>query len=126
METPKWADTELSTNLPIIREAGESDSVDFKETFPEDARRLAKTLAAFGTSGGGDVIIGIDDNGDLVGIDSQTADARDACFERVHGIASTVRPVLKVDLFFAVESEKTVLLIRICTFGKNGRRPWIN
>jgi predicted HTH transcriptional regulator len=65
---PQWADPKLSAELPSVRAAGESPTVEFKEQFPDQAHRLAQELAALGTSGGGILYIGISDNGDLVGI----------------------------------------------------------
>ena len=110
---PQWADTQLSDNLPSVREIGETSTVEFKERFPEQAHKLAQELAALGTSGGGILYIGINDNGDLVSIDAQDGDGRDDLFERAQGIISTLRPDLRADILFAVENDKTVLAIRI-------------
>src|SRR4051812_13462080 len=109
---PQWADVELSTQLSSIRAAGEGPTVEFKEQFPEQAHRLAQELAALGTSGGGALFIGINDNCELVGIDAQDGETRDAFFERVQGMISTIRPQLQADVLFAVEGEKTALVIR--------------
>ena len=43
---PKWASPEISAELASIRQTGESELVDFKEMFPEQAHRLAKEIAA--------------------------------------------------------------------------------
>ena len=110
---PQWAEAQLSDKLPGIREAGESSTVEFKEQFPEQARKLAQELAALGTSGGGILYIGINDNGDLVGIDVRDGDGRDALVERAQGTISTVRPNLRADILFAVENDTPVLAIRI-------------
>lgn len=115
METslPKWADPMLSRDLPGLREAGECETIEFKEMFPEQAHRIAKDLAAFGTSGAGLMLIGVNDNGDLVGIDADNGDERNDAIHRAQNIASAIRPDLKVDFSFAVEAGKTVLVIGV-------------
>jgi predicted HTH transcriptional regulator len=110
---PQWADAELSNQLPNIRPAGETPIVEFKERFPDQAHRLAQEFAALATSGGGIVYIGINDNGDLVGIEASDGDARDNLIERAQGILSTIRPNVRADILFAVENATAVLAIRI-------------
>ena len=65
-------------------DSGESNSVEFKETIPRQARDLAKEVAAFSTSGGGLILIGVTDEGEIVGF----PDAR----ERVEGVLQLVDP----------------------------------
>ena len=110
---PQWADTQLSANLPSVRDTGENSKVEFKEQFPDQAHRLAKELAAFGTSDGGVLYIGIKDNGDLLGIDALDGDSRDKAVERAHGIISTIKPDLLAKILFAVENDKPVLAISV-------------
>jgi len=109
----QWADAELSRRLPDIRAAGEGPEVEFKEQWPDKAVRIAQALAAFGTSGGGTLFIGVSDNGDLIGIAAADGDARDDLFERVHGVVDTIRPRLNADILFAVETATPVLAIRV-------------
>lgn len=110
---PKWADPITSAKLPGIRSAGEGATVEFKERFPDQAHRLAQELAAFGTSGRGDVFIGINDNGDLVGVNARDGDARDDLIERAQGVVNTIRPKLSVEILFSVENEIPVIIIRV-------------
>ena len=110
---PQWADAELSDELPELRAAGESSTVEFKERFPDQAHRLAQELAALGTSGGGLLLIGINDNGDLVGVNAPDGDARDDVVGRAQGVVSSIRPTLNVDIVFAVENGTPVLAIRV-------------
>lgn len=110
---PQWADAQLSADLPNVRATGEGPTIEFKERFPDQGHRLAQELAALGTSGGGVLFIGINDNGDLVGIDALDGDSRDAIVERAQGTISTIRPNLRADILFAVENDTPVLAIRI-------------
>jgi hypothetical protein len=52
MTRPSWANEDISNLLPKIRADGEGLVCDFKETFPE-GNKLAKSVAAFATVGGG-------------------------------------------------------------------------
>jgi len=110
---PNWASPELSAQLPQVRAIGETSEVEFKEDVPEQAHRLGKEIAAMASSGGGRIFLGINDNGDLCGLNVNTGDERDDIAERVHSIARTVKPVPKIDYQFAVESQKAVLVIDI-------------
>tara|TARA_R110002073_G_scaffold75697_2_gene184571 strand:- start:4987 stop:5532 length:546 start_codon:yes stop_codon:yes gene_type:complete len=110
---PKWACADTSKSLPIIREAGETENVDFKAAFPEQGHRLAKEIAGLATKGGGRIFIGIDDNGALVGLSASNADERDDLAERAHSIALSVKPQVTVEILFAVENDLTVLVIVI-------------
>ncbi len=110
---PKWASAEISAELPNIRSAGENAAVDFKEAFPDQAHRLAKEIAAMASSGGGRIYVGISDNGDLCGINVSNGDERDDVAERAHSIARSVRPVPRINFYFAVEAQSTVLVLDI-------------
>jgi len=110
---PKWASNDISVHLHTIRQVGENAAVDFKETFPDQAHRLGKEIAAMASSGGGRIYIGINDNGDLCGITATNGDERDDIAERAHSIARTVKPVPKINFHFAVESTYTVLVLDI-------------
>lgn len=112
-KVPLWANTELSRNLPEIRSKGEGINVEFKERIPEQAQRLGKELAALGTSGGGAVYLGINDNGELVGLDASDGEARDDIALRVQGIVQSIKPALRVEILFAVDNDKTILVVRI-------------
>jgi ATP-dependent DNA helicase RecG len=110
---PQWADAELSARLADVRARGEGPGVEFKERFPDQAHRLAQELAAFGTSGGGVLYIGINDNGDLVGIDAADGDTRDLAVERAQGVLSAVRPSLRANILLAAENGLPVLAIQV-------------
>lgn len=111
--SPQWTSAELSAQLPRIREAGESKAHEFKEAFPDQAHRLAKSIAALATSDGGYIFIGINDGGELIGLDADTAEKRDDLIERAYSIARTVDPSPIVDIRFAIEASKVVLAIHV-------------
>ena len=112
-DIPKWASVEISAELPEILEAGESDTVEFKKDFPEQKHKLAEEIAAMASSGGGRIFIGINNNGEIKGLSLKTDEDRDDDLERAHGVVRLVKPIPEVDLLYAVESDKIVLVIDI-------------
>lgn len=112
-QTPEWADKQWSKELPALRARGEGQEIEYMVAFPQNARELAKEIAAFATTNPGTILIGVSDDGDLVGIaDGQTPAGRDDLLERIGGVCrSTVKPSITPVAKFAVESEKTVLVL---------------
>jgi predicted HTH transcriptional regulator len=95
MTIPAWAYEDISQILPKIRAAGEKHTQEFKEEFPAQAHDLAKEVAAFATSGGGIILIGVRDNGSVAGLDESE---RDELRLRAQSITSQVKPRPKVDV----------------------------
>ena len=89
MALPPWAYEDLSKLLPEIRAAGEHHCHEFKAEFPAQAHELAKEVAAFATSGGGLVLIGVGDDGGVVGLSESD---RDQLRLRAQGVVAQVRP----------------------------------
>lgn len=48
---------------------GESKTVEFKAKLPDKSETYMKTIIAFANTSGGKLIIGIDDNKSIIGID---------------------------------------------------------
>ena len=53
---------------PVLRAKGENQDLEYKAQFPKNLRDLTKEIAAFATSNEGYILIGVADNGDLVGL----------------------------------------------------------
>lgn len=83
---------------------GESDKVEFKERIPKNASELSDVIAAFATVAGGTILVGVRDDGTVVGYSESK--------ERLEGIARSVDPVptTTVDL---VNYGRVVGLIRV-------------
>ena len=113
MEVPSWANIAVSADLLALRQKGEGQEVEFKQELPPQLHDLGKDIAAFGSSGGGKVLIGIADNGTLVGLNLADGAQRDAFLRRVQGVAAFVRPAIRIDQVFGVECDKTVLCLSI-------------
>jgi predicted HTH transcriptional regulator len=103
-----WVDSQISAQLPQIRATGEGKTVEFKREFPDQAHKVAQDLAAFGTCGGGMLFIGIEDNGELVGLDISDRDAHE---RRVRQLAGKLDPPLDLErLTWGIECERVVLI----------------
>ena len=111
---PDWADVALSENLSIIRATGEGSTLDYVQEFPVNASKIGKEIAAFASSGGGRIVVGVADNGDLVRLGLPTARERDELVQRLEGIChGVVKPAVTPIVAFAVEQGKTVLVIDV-------------
>ena len=115
MAIPKWANAQLSKDLPVLRARGENQDLEYKSKFPQNARDIGKEIAAFATSNHGTILIGVSDDGDLVGIDSALKnEGRDELLRRVEGICrGTIKPAITPTARFAFENEKAVLVLLV-------------
>jgi hypothetical protein len=96
---------------------GESQSLDFKEEFPEQARDLAQVIASFATSNLGTIYIGVDDHAKVVGVkgivDDQDTKGKDECQKRIQGITQGIDPPVRVEVDFIEKDTKIVVRIRV-------------
>jgi hypothetical protein len=115
MNIPAWADVQLSQDLPNLRAQGEGQEIEFKQEFPQQVSDLGKEIAAFATSNAGTLFIGVTDGGDLVGLAGcEHVEVRDGFLKRLEGICcGTVKPAVTPRIAWAVEAEKTVLVMTV-------------
>ena len=112
---PEWVDQQFSNDLPNYRARGEGQDIEFKKEFPEHVSSLAKEIAAFATSNTGTILIGVDDDGDLVGLEGlEDVKARDNLLNRLAGICcGTVKPAVTPRPIWAIEGNRLVLAITV-------------
>ncbi|MBE5073335.1 putative DNA binding domain-containing protein [Erythrobacteraceae bacterium E2-1 Yellow Sea] len=111
---PDWSDSELSDEIAMIAAIGETQEVEFKATMPQQVSNLAKEIAGFATSNAGRVIIGIEDDGTIRGLDQFDRAARAKLTERIEGLcANAVQPSITPTLKYAVVDDKAVLAIEV-------------
>lgn len=108
----RGAEGESDTEEVVRRiDQGEGQDTEFKEDFPDTARDLAKEMAAFATSNEGHIILGVDDDGNIVGLarSEGLTDAawRDEVQQRIQGIAGMVSPRIRVGVKFIDVKGKT-------------------
>jgi len=70
------------TGLRALIKKGEGLQVEFKEAFPGNANDIAKEIVAFANTQGGTLLIGVKDNGEIIGIKEQL----DSVVRRIAGI----------------------------------------
>lgn len=82
-------------------EAGEGSRVEFKREFPLQARDLAHEAAAFASTEGGVILLGVDDSARVIGLpDAATAEGQAAIKSRVEGSLSAVDPGVAFNVRF--------------------------
>ena len=109
-----WADEEMSASLPRLSARGEGQGVEFKESLPEQAHDIGKSIAAFSSSNDGLLLYGVTDRGEIVGLAcAEDAKWRDGVQQRVLNAARGVRPPVHPTLVWAVHGEKIVCIVKI-------------
>ena len=90
---------------------GESKTVEFKAKLPDKSETYMKTIIAFANTSGGKLIIGVDDNKSIIGID------KDNIFEIMdkvtNAISDACEPQIVPDISFKTVEDKCILVIEI-------------
>ena len=98
MTLPGWADEEFSKRLPNVRAIGEGQQAEFKEEFPQQGHSLCTEVAAFASSGGGTILLGVRNNGEVAGIEGSTEEQRDDLLHRAQNLIVSVQPPVAYQL----------------------------
>ncbi len=116
-----------SRDLYEVIKRGEDSSVQFKMQF-NSVDQLAAELCAFSNSEGGRIIVGVSDNGDLIGLDQQQVqklnqDISNACSQKIDPpISVTTRNIVVKDrLVIVIEVPRGVNKFYMA----NGRDVWV-
>ena len=106
---------EPGVSLALALSQNEGQEVEFMESFPVQAHDLAKEIAAFSTSNEGDIFLGVDDDGKVVGFPGVgDVKGRDKLISRIAGIASgSVKPAVRVKVFFYERGGEEVVKIHV-------------
>lgn len=115
MVGPEWIDEALSRDLPVLRNRGEGQYLEFMDRYPENGHELSREVAAFASSNAGVIVIGVADDGALVGLHGvDTPGGRDRLCRRIEGVCSSnVRPAITPVVKFGKEGEAVVLAIEV-------------
>ena len=98
----------------------EGPHIEFKEAIPQNAQSLRREIAAFATNGGGQIYLGIRDDGTVAGLAGLFAPAdRSAFREQVEGIARGVDPAVAPEVTFIEYEGSVVCLVDV----PNGPEP---
>jgi ATP-dependent DNA helicase RecG len=114
MTIEPWANSQLSADLPGLANGGENETVEFKREMPRQARDLAKEIAAFASTRGGQLLLGVDDSGSIVGIPNAHDPAtRDDFGKRIVGVCQIIDPPVRPDISWASANGVGVLVINV-------------
>jgi hypothetical protein len=118
---PAWgrSDVEIevdpATEVEVLISGGEAVSTELKRQLPPDDRtaivKVMKTIAAFANGIGGTILFGVDDDGTIVGIESD--DPRTTIDRITNLICDHVRPLVEFDASVANVRGKPVLLVHV-------------
>jgi hypothetical protein len=111
-------------DIAALIAGGEGQAVDFKGYESVDSidlqRDLAKHIAAFATSGGGVLLIGVRNDGTIGGVnDADTVSGRDRWRKALFATSRAVKPAIIVAPEFVDVNDAMVLAVRI----PRGREP---
>lgn len=104
-------------NILSLINGGEGYNIEFKVRVPSKVRELTEEICAFANANGGYLLIGVDDNGQVVGTNLEN-DKRSA----IQGSISEISPALRCELYSVNIEDKTVWVIDVPS-GKD--KPYI-
>lgn len=114
MELKPWMSASLSAELASLCETGEGQALEFKRQLPDQLRDLAKEVAAFATSNDGLILLGVADDGALVGLrDVDELPQRDELTRRVAGVCNLIDPPVRPGFEWAEREGRVVFGIRV-------------
>ena len=104
-------------NIQSLIDSGEGYHVEFKVRVPSKVRELTEEICAFANADGGYLLMGVDDNRQVIGLDLEN-DKRSA----IHSSISEISPALHCELYSVHVGDKTVWVIEVPS-GKD--KPYI-
>lgn len=94
--------------------SGEGLRHEFKEALPDQGHTLGREIAAFATSGGGTIFLGVSDAAAVIGLAGLgDAESRADFRERVEGIARSVQPAISLRVDYVDYGGATLCLARV-------------
>ncbi|MBQ6133961.1 MAG: putative DNA binding domain-containing protein [Lachnospiraceae bacterium] len=90
---------------------GESKDLEFKEKLPEDSKKYMKTIVAFSNGDGGRLIIGVNDDREIVGVDQTSVFTM---IDKItNAISDSCEPLIIPDIAPQAVGDKTVIVVEI-------------
>lgn len=102
-------------NYEIMQDLdGESEQVEFKQGVPTNFRNIAKTIAAFASTEGGRIYIGIEDSGEIIGIETKEENWFDKLQLNIDNfVCGNIQPTPRIGLELYTIHDKFVVQIRV-------------
>ena len=89
---------------------GESKTLEIKRELPR-FEQIAKTVIAFANTSGGKLLIGVDDNGSLVGVDDDSVlDIQDRIYASLY---EQIHPTLRPEIYTSHVEDKLILMVEV-------------
>ena len=97
-------------NIAELIKKGESKTVEFKEKLPS-AINLAQTVIAFSNTAGGKIIIGVKNNGEIIGVpENKIFDTQDKISSIIYDLCY---PNILPEIYFVNHSGKILLVVEV-------------
>ena len=90
--------------LEILIQEGEGYNVEYKQSFPSKLSELATELCAFANANGGVLLVGINDNQQVVGVTMDNTQR-----SRIQGVINLIDPALPIQVSEQKINEKVIL-----------------
>lgn len=107
-EVEDVADKDEGVDIELLLEKGEGETVEFKQQFPNSAHDMEKELVAFANLRGGTVVIGVNDNAGVVGVEDI-----DEVQNRVAGSVDNIQPPIEPMVESHTVDEKQVVSVTV-------------
>lgn len=102
---------DVDSLLPLIQK-GEGITTEFKEKYPDNAHELGRDIAAFATTLGGKIFLGVDNCGVIKGYPGiENPTGKDQLQKRIRGQAGAIKPRIKVQVDFFSNNENLHLAV---------------
>ena len=97
------------TDIITLLSDGEGEMLEFKTSFGKEA---IETISAFANSSGGSIFVGVNNNGNIRGVDVNNETAQNY----INQIKNSIEPSLIVDIEKVVIDDKIILVIEVDEF----------
>ncbi len=105
--------TTLNDIKPLIQQ-GEGLQIEFKVIYPETDIKLAKEIAAFATTQGGKIFLGINNNGEIIGVKGvDTPKGKDNLTKRIRDLAEKIKPKVDISVDYVSETDIYIVIITV-------------
>ncbi len=107
-------------DLIYLIEQGEGLTIEFKSVYPSNANDLGKEIAAFATTKGGRIFLGVDDNVNILGLSGiESPKERESLQQRIRGLTGKINPKPEVYTNFYSDGKIHIAVITVI----KGNRP---
>ena len=107
---------EAATKVEALVSSRERQQVEFKQQLPKDDEsklKVMKTVCAFANGHGGSVLVGVDDDRNLVGVDARSVDRLRDQLTQMVGSWVEPRPIVAFDVLPITDSDMVVLELSV-------------